>query len=256
MADDDTKPDESNKDTKPNEDLQKQIDDAVALATAGLKSTNESLKTEKTKLREQFDGANSLLESLGGKEGAEQLAKLRERLEKDDLGKLLTEGKTDEWFDKRTTEMRKDHANQVEALKAETQKERDRGDKAFNTLQAKVLSVDIMTSCARLGVEPSAVKDVERAAKEVFSFDAERNAMVIRDADAGVVYGKDGSSPKTIDEWLDEQKPTAKHWWPPSKGGGAIGSRTGAGDSTDDLDNVNSMEEYVAIREKQGVKRY
>ncbi len=102
------------------------------------------------------------------------------------------------------------------------------------------------------GIEPGALLDVQLRAQTQFTFDQERDTLVIRDSDGGVVFGKDGKSPKSIKEWLDDQKEVSRHWWPPSKGGGAEGSGRGSGGGKD-MGSL-SMAEYAAQRRKEGFK--
>lgn len=243
------------------DDIDAKIAQAVEAAVGGLKKTNEALKGEKTQIKEQYESLNGLIESLGGVETlkglgsadtVKQILEMRQRFEKEESGKLLTEGKYDEWFDKRFQGARKDYENQI----AEVAKARDeanaKAEGYLGSYRKKILETEVASAAAASGIEPGALIDVQLRAQNMFSFDQEREALVLRDQDGGVVFGKDGKSPKSIREWLDDQKEVSRHWWPASKGGGAEGSgRGGAGGK--DIGSL-SMSEYAAQRRKEGFR--
>jgi hypothetical protein len=200
---------------------------------AGLKKTNEELKSEKIKIAQQLDqfstvinglGGLEALKSLGGAETVKRMVEMKSRFEKDEQGKLLTEGKYDEWFDRRTEALRKDHTNQLTQLQSAAEEERKLRESAETALRRKVLEVEVSQACVDEKVEASAYMDVQLRAQNAFVYDDDRKRLIIRDQDGGIQFGKDGKSPKTIREWLAEQKDVSRHWWPSSKGSGAGGS--------------------------------
>ena len=85
MSDDD--------DTTGGDDVQERINQAVEEAVEGLKRTNAELKAEKTELKERHDALSAQFDKLGGDDGIEALVQMRARLENDEVGKLLAEGK-------------------------------------------------------------------------------------------------------------------------------------------------------------------
>ena len=80
-------------------------------------------------------------------------------------------------------------------------------------------------------------------------------SLVMRDRDGGIEYGKDGKTPKTVQEWLQEQVERKRHWFPPSKGAGADTS-VGAGGKREDVDlsDVSNVKDWRVAREKLGMK--
>ncbi len=199
----------------------------------GLKKTNEELKAEKIKIAQQLDQFSKVVEGLGGLDalknlgGAEQvkrMVEMKSRFEKDEQGKLLTEGKYDEWFDRRTEALRKDHMNQLAQIQTAAEQEKSRGDAAESAFRRKVLEVEVSQACVDEKVEPSAFMDVQLRTQNIFVYDPDRKRLVVKDSDGGIQFGKDGKSPKTIREWLAEQKDVSRHWWASSKGSGAGGS--------------------------------
>lgn len=247
---------------EPDAAIQAQISKAIEDATAGLKRTNAELKNEKTTLKEQFDGINSVIEALGGidaikglgnAETIKQMAEMQKRFAADEQGKLLSEGKYDEWFDRRTASLRKDHENQTLQLQKQLEEANGLVNSTQSELRAKVLETEVSTAIVDAGVVPEAKIDVQLRAERAFTYDPERKRFVMKDEDGGVVFGKDGSTPKTLREWIDDQKEVARHWFPPSQGGGLNGSRGPAGKTS--LEKLD-MRAYSEQRKKDGFKTF
>jgi hypothetical protein len=235
--------------------IEEQVNAAVEKATAGLKATNQALKEEKTKIREQLDAASGSLQKLGGDEGIAALLKMKENLEKDEVGKLLAEGKHDEWFEKRTASMRRDHENQFNGLQVKLDEQVEQNNLLQGQLRSTVLKAEVLSAAKDAEVLAEAVPDIQLRAERAFEFDAEREMLVMKDEEGGVLFGKDGKTPKSVAEWLDEQKEAARHWWPASKGGGAGGSgEPGGGGGSSDMGKLE-FGDFRERRMKQKQKR-
>lgn len=239
------------------------LDAKIQAAVEGLKRNNSELKGEKTELKERLDGLTTQLEQFGGldtlkalgnAETVKTLLEMKKRFEADEQGKMLSEGKYDEWFDKRTASLRKDHENQMRNLQAQIAERDTQLAQTEDALRKKFLETEVSNACRDVQVESSAVLDVQLRAASVFHFDKSRNRLVIKDDDGGVVFGKDGSTPKTIREWLEDQKEVSRHWWPRSKGGGAEGSDLPGGKSSD-LARMD-FATFAKAREKQGFRPF
>lgn len=238
----------------PAEDLQKQIDAAVQAATEGLRNTNASLKTEKTELKSQFDQLRSSFDSLGGVDGVKAIVAQQTKLRETELGKLLADGKHDEWFDTRTAALRADYEAKINAFDATVAEK----EKAVSTFASKYedLKLDVSVSEAAVGAKTlndvGVLADIKRAAREVYAFDPEFNTLVMKDNQGNVVYGKDGKSPKPISEWLMEQQERSRHWWGVSTSGKAPGSKLPAGMSA----NPWSKEGWSLTQQGEVVKAH
>lgn len=206
------------------DDVQARIDKAVEEAVAGLKGTNADLKAEKTELKNRLDGISTQFESLGGEEGLKKLLEMQERLAKDEVGKLLAEGKHDEWFDKRAAPMVADYEKRLAAEVASKEEAIEKLKGSDAKLHSTLLDVGIGKACDKAEITAPAIRDhVKMLAEREFVFDAELGTHVIRDPDGGVVCGKDGKTPKTMVEWIEERKGVPEYrdyWWPGSKGAG------------------------------------
>lgn len=234
-------------------EIQKQISEAVEKATASLKSNRDEILNEKRKLKEQLESLSNTIDNLGGADAIKSLVEMRERLSKDEMGKLLAEGKHEEWFDRRTAAMKKDYEqrfNQVQSNLDSIAKERDRAVDMFSRTK---IETEVRAAASKAGIVDSAVEDVLLRANNTFSYDS-RGGVVIKDQDGVILIGKDGKTPKNVEEWIEEQRDRARHWFPPSKGAGAEGGMGGPVSLDAKAIGAMSMSEYRAYREKNGMR--
>gem|GEM_PF-5939596 len=138
------------------DEFQKKLDEA----TSGLKRTNEALKAEKLEAKRQFDELKAQIDALGGSDGLKQLSELNERFSKDELGKLLKEGKHDEWFDRRAKSLRDEHAKQLGQHDTKVKQAEERAAKAEQKLQRMMLTSAVQAAAVKAGVEPTAIEDI------------------------------------------------------------------------------------------------
>jgi len=228
-------------------DLQAQIAAAVEKETANLKAFNQKVIDEKRELENQFKGLKGTLDKLGGDDGITALLNMKKNLEKDEVGKLLAEGKHDEWFEKRAGSLKRDYENQMANLTAQLEQATEKNGLLDSKLRGTVLKAEVLSAAKDAGVLGTAVPDIQLRAERAFEFDTERDMLVVKDSDGGVLFGKDGTSPKTVSEWLDEQKDDARHWWPASQGSGAAGSGDAGGKGDGDL----AQADMATFREKR-----
>ena len=178
---------------------------------------------------------------------------MRENLEKDERTKLLAEGKHDEWFDQRTEALRANHTNIMDGLTQNLTAAEERAQLAETRYTGLILENGTRSECAKAGVIDSATEDVLFRVRATFQYDPDLGIPVIKNADGGIVLGKDGSNPKGIGEWLEERKVDARHWFPASTGGGINGGGPGGGGpaaaSMEAIGRMTSAE-YKAWRSK------
>lgn len=112
---------------------------------------------------------------------------------------------------KRTQKMHEDHET---AIKAERE-----GRTAAESLVSTLLIDNGATQAAVSGgVRDSAIPDVVGRARSVFKV-TEGKAVPYENGE--VVYGKDGQTPLTMQEWLAERVKDCPHWFKEPKGGGS-----------------------------------
>lgn len=231
--------------------LRDQIRKELEQEYSGLKANRDEVLSEKRQLKEKLEGIEAVIASAGGSDGIKALQELKARLEKDEIGTLLTQGKHEEWFEKRTARMRSESEQQVRKVTEELEKERKLRTVAEQARTDLLLETAVRAAAGKLGVIDSAVSDVILRARGAFSFDQERGVLTIKDEHGAAVLGKDGKTPMPVDEWLDSQKESARHWFPPSKGAGATGA-VGAGAGQPDLSKM-SLADYAKWREENGL---
>lgn len=199
------------------------LDAKIAEVTEGLRKTNQDLKTEKTEAK---NALTSMMESVGGEDGLKALKALQERFASDETNKLLAEGKHDEWFETKVGPLREQYDAQISSITTERDEAFGARDAALSQLSDKVLQVDVSMAATEAKVlsEPGVLRDITRAAREVFKWSDEHQALV-REKDGVIVLGKDAKNPQTVAEWLSLQKDESRHWWGASAGGGSKGSK-------------------------------
>jgi hypothetical protein len=235
-------------------ELQAKIDAAVTAATAGLRKNRDEILAEKKQLGEQVALMGKQVSSLGGEEGIKKLIEIRAKFQDDEVGKLLADGKYEEWYETKTAAMRADQKKQTEGLQKQIAEADARAEAAESRWNSKVLESEVRAAASASSVIDTAHDDVILHAKGVFTWDPDRNQLVIKEQDGGVVFGKDATTPKSLTEWLEEQKQVRRHWWPASQGADAGGS-IGGGDVAPAAEAIGAMNaaQYKKYRESQGI---
>jgi hypothetical protein len=133
--------------------------------------------------------------------------------------KLIDSGKMEEVLAERTAAMKAEHEKQVKALSDQL---------GTTTSQLEKLLVDnsIQTFASKAGVRETAMEDVLLRGRNLYKV-KEGKAVPIA-PDGKIIYGKDGVTPQSMEEWLSGLTTVAPHLFKESKGGGADNStRTG-----------------------------
>ena len=97
---------------------------------------------------------------------------------------------------------------------------------ANQTLSTLMIDNMVRAEASKLGVIPEAVDDVILRAKALYTI---KDGVATPMADGKVVYGKDGTSPMPIAEWLTSVKKSARHLFLGSQGSGAGGGGNNSG---------------------------
>lgn len=210
--------DEENEIDLENPAIKAAIATAVEASVTGLKSKNSELlgklKDATGKLSQfesQFEGLD--LEAVKG---------LLSKAGQDEETRLLTEGKVDEVFNRRTERLRGEHDKQLKAAS-------DRAEKAeafVAKFQGKVLGDSVRAAALKAGALPEATDDIILRAKGVFTLNEEGEAVAV-DGEGQPVLGKDGKTPLTPLEWAESLRESAPHLWPRASGTGAPGGGSG-----------------------------
>ncbi|BBP76516.1 hypothetical protein PHLH7_26200 [Pseudomonas sp. Ost2] len=195
-------------------EVQKYLDTEVT----GLKSKNQELigsnktiKGELDKLKGQFEGLD--IDAVRG---------LLTKAGQDEETKLLTEGKVDEVFNRRTERLRGDFDKQLKAVTGRAEKA-----EAFAAkFQGKVLGDAVRGAALKAGALTEATDDIILRAKGVFTLNEEGEAVAV-DENGQTILGKDGKTPLTPLEWAESLRESAPHLWPRASGTQAPGGGSG-----------------------------
>lgn len=135
-------------------------------------------------------------------------------------GKLIKEGKLEEVVNLRVGTMKTTYEQQIEQLNQINQQ---------NSGQLSVLLIDnaVKSEAIKNGVYPTAIDDIVLRARSVYSVD--KGNPVPKNEKGEVIYGKDGTTPMPMAEWILNQKKVAPHLFHGSQGSGAGGGRGSGG---------------------------
>jgi hypothetical protein len=164
-----------------------------------------------------------------------------DRLRQIDEKKLLDEGEVDKVVEQRLQARKAEWDEEKAALTEENAK--------LKELQTKLIIEDaVRAACVEAGAKPSAFEDFILRAKAVFVVD---EAGPGPKRDGQVVYGKDGTTPMTVAEWVETLRKPAPHLFDTSSGGGAPG---GGGTPNNEnnpwhKDHFNLSEQARLVRE-------
>lgn len=151
------------------------------------------------------------------RELVEQQRKINEK-------ELLEAGDVDKIVEGRVGTMKTEYETKIAGLT---------GNMDTMSRQLESLTIDnvVRDQATKLGVQPTAVDDVLLRAKTVYRL--EEGRPVPKTGDGQTIYGKDGSNPMPISEYIVNLKETAPHLFQGSSGSGANGNQ-GGGRGVDD----------------------
>lgn len=176
----------------------------------GLRNTVTATRTERENLKRELAKYEGLDLDLVERVLAEHAA-----IEE---GELLKKGDIDGIVAKRTEAMRKDFEKTIEQLT---------GSNKTATEKLRTLLVDnsLTKAAAALGVKASAMEDFLARGQRVFVLDESGN-VIAKDRDGNTIFGKDGRTSMTPEEWAQSIAPNIGHLLEASAGGGV---KDGAG---------------------------
>jgi hypothetical protein len=198
--------------------------------------------TDKAKL-DEFRANNIALSS--------QLAEQKKRFEgidPDEVRNLADEKrKLEEQQQLKAGEIDKVVENRLKTAKAEWDKQFAGVTAERDSLNSRLTSIQIdqgvITVATKKGLRPTAIPDITSRARSVFKLvDGAPRAY---EADGQTVrVGKDGITPMTLDEWVDQQVADAPHLFESSAGGGAAGNGSGGAGGSRSVKNPFKKESW------------
>lgn len=150
---------------------------------------------------------------------------LMSKMEGDEEQQLLKNGGIDKVLERRTEKMRQKYEADLKARDEQDAVKTQR----LTKLEQRALDNHVRAAATKAGIHPSATDDALLRARSKFTLDEDGNA-VERGEDGKPILGATGKKPFTIEEWFEERKKDASHWFPlGSKGGGGGGDGGAAG---------------------------
>lgn len=188
--------------------IQAKADEQVS----GLKAKNDELLGKLTKTKGEFDGLKSQFSDVDLEEYRSFKAKIKE----DETTKLIAEGKIEEVLNQR-----------VQALKQDYEGKLSQTAQQAELYKSKVLNGYISTAAAQAGVDKNAIDLVALLAQQEGVKLDERGNPVIVDSEGNVRYSKDGNTPLSLNDWLNNLQESKPLLWGQPQGGGGRGGQGG-----------------------------
>jgi hypothetical protein len=165
--------------------------------------------------------SNQLAEQKKRFEGIdpEQVRKLAEEKQRLEEAQQIKSGEVDKVVENRLKTAKTEWDKQFSAVTSER-------DSLNARLTAIQIDQGVITVATKRGLRPTAIPDITARARTVFRLvDGAPRAY---EADGQTVrVGKDGITPMTLDEWVEQQVADAPHLFESNAGSGAVGNGSG-----------------------------
>ena len=179
------------------------------------KAKADELRDNNIELRKQIEERDARFEGIDP-EAVRQLAAEKLRLEEE---QRLKDGKFQEVLDTRLKAAKVDSDKVLTSVTGER-------DAYFAQLTAIQIDQGVLAAATKRGLRPTAIPDIMSRARMVFKL--VNGAPQAFEADGKTVrLGKDGTSPMTLEEWVDAQVSEAPHLFESNAGGGAASNGAG-----------------------------
>lgn len=152
-------------------------------------------------------------------------------------------------LEERTRSMREDYDGRMTALTTKNSELEALATTAVSRYHRSVIDRDLADAAIKGGIREEALPDVQLRGATIWKFNEKDE--IVASANGQVVYGRDGTKPLTMPEWIEELREKAPHLFKNSSGGGAGGgSGAGVGKITKRSQLANAAEKAAFIREK------
>jgi hypothetical protein len=146
---------------------------------------------------------------------------------------------------KRTEKMRTDYEGEVNTLKTANSQKDER-------LAELIIDAGLSQAAAKKGVSETAMQDVILRGRQTFKV-VDGKAVPYKKGEKGdeIIYGKDGATPLSMEDWLGERTADAPHWFKASTGSGSQHKQQPGGGATNVPEGVRGVGRMRAAREGQ-----
>jgi hypothetical protein len=191
--------------------------DAEVEDVSGLKSALDKERSNVKKLKTDLQATVEKFKDIDPEKAREAQLKLQEIEDQ----KMMSEGKAEELFAKRTERMKADHQNQVDEFNKQIEglKKENASDK--RRLSELLIDGSLRQAALKAGVHDSAVDDVVLRGRRVWKL--VDNVPTPLNGE-NIIYGKDANKAVEMVEWVTGLQTDAPHLFKPTGGSGAPGS--------------------------------
>ena len=120
--------------------------------------------------------------------------------------------------------------NRTKKILGDMEKRLQGAEQQASSLSAQLVEREIernvVEAASKIGLRASAIPDIKLRARTVFKISGGRISAVESDGQTPV-FGRDGVTPLTFNEWVARQVVEAPHLFESSAGGGAVGHGSG-----------------------------
>jgi len=227
------------------EQLNTKISEAVKAATDPLKQENEAIVT---KNKELLNEKKQLAEKIKTFDGVDinQIKKLQSAFENSEEAKLLAEGKIDELVNKRVEKEKIKLEEKIIEVTKELETTKVERTNIQNKFNQKEIDSAISKAALNEKVLPSAIDDIQRKAREIFSVDTD-GTVVARDKEGNI--RKIGDKVLNAENFIKSLKETSPHYWPNSQSAKLRGEASD--DAALEAANKGDVAAYIELRKKQ-----
>lgn len=218
------------------------------------RNTNITLSKQLEDAKKQAAVAAELQEKLKQFEGIdpEKARELQQQIRDIEEKKLIDSGQIEELFGKRTERMKADYEGKISAMQKQLKELTGERDGFRQNLESVVIDSGLQTEVLKVAApRPGAMEDILARGRRVWKL-GENSQPVPIDTDGKVMYGKDGQTTLSMQEWAQGLMQTAGYLFEPSSGGGGFGNQSNSYSGSesvvlsDDQDAINANLEGIA----------
>lgn len=151
---------------------------------------------------------------------------------KSDEMKLIDAGELDKVVEQRVGQMRGSYEEQINNLTKNY-------GVAQRQLESLLIDSAVRDAAIKVGVQPTAIEDVLLRAKATFQI--KDGVSIPIDSTGNTIYGKDGATPMSVQDWTSGLKKQAPHLFQGSQGGGAQGNGPGSVPNSDKMTSAQKI---------------
>ena len=172
------------------------------------RTNNLALKNQLAELTTKFDGIDP--------ESVKTLLAEKAKLEEE---KLIKDGEVEKLVENRTKKILGDMEKRLQGAEQQA-------SSLSAQLVEREIERNVVEAASKIGLRASAIPDIKLRARTVFKISGGRISAVESDGQTPV-FGRDGVTPLSFDEWVARQVVEAPHLFESSAGGGAVGHGSG-----------------------------